>query len=256
MVRVRRSHPFPKLPRRVRRLNRVIRLVPRRARGTAQKLGRRRPNHRDGRLVVRGSSLPFGRPTDARTTDRQTKRKGRHPPAALNPFSSPKPRVTTRHSRGDSDSSNSHPGVSLHLWSTRSSASRPLDRTTTARRTKTTLDDERRTTKTNAGNPTRPSLPRFALHARPSTRRRRRDPGLLNDDDEASERSLENGTERNATRRPRETSPRSRSRVPNRGSEQEQEQNRTDRSRCRSRPIVPTKRANGRMDGCARARLN
>ena len=111
MVRVRRSHPFPKLPRRVRRLNRVIRLVPRRARGTAQKLGRRRPNHRDGRSVVRGSSLPFGRPTDARTTDRQTKRKGRHPPAALNPLSSPKPRVTTRHSRGDSDSSNQHPGV-------------------------------------------------------------------------------------------------------------------------------------------------
>jgi len=254
MVRVRRSHPFPKLPRRVRRLNRVIRLVPRRARGTAQKLGRRRPNHRDGRSVVRGSSLPFGRPTDARTTDRQTKqRKGRHPPAALNPLS----RVLNLESRPVT-----HEGTVtavtntrvLHLWSTRSSASRPLDRTTTARRTKTTLDERRRTTTTNAGNPTRPSLPRFALHARPSTRRRRRDPGLLNDDDEASERSLENGTRVPKRLVVRERRARSRSRVPNRGSE-EQEQNRTDRSRCRSRPIVPTRRANERTNGSC-ARLN
>ena len=97
---------------------------------------------------------------------------------------------------------------------------RPLDgRRTNARSTTTT-------TKTNAGNPTRPSLPRFALHARPSTRRRRRDPGLLNDDDEASERSLENGTRVPKRLVVRERRARSRSRVPNRGSEeQEQEQN-------------------------------
>jgi len=141
----------------------------------------------------------------------------------------------------------------LHLWSTRSSASRPLDRTTA----RSTDDDDarrrRRTTTTNAGNPTRPSLPRFALHARPSTRRRRRDPGLLNDDDEASERSLENGTERaflndssSFERDALAPAPAYRTADP----KNRTEQNRTDRSRCRSRPIVPTRtdeRTNGWM---------
>ena len=124
----------------------------------------------------------------------------------------------------------------LHLWSTRSSASRPLDRTTA----RSTDDDARRTTTTTndddeRGEPDSPLAPAFRtsrapVHAPASTRSR-----STNDDDEASERSLE--TERNATRRPRERD------VPSlplprfepRGSEQEEEnrtkQNRTDRSR-------------------------
>jgi len=148
----------------------------------------------------------------------------------------------------------------LHLWSTRSSASRPLDRTTTARRTtnERPLDDD--DDEDERGEPDSPLAPAFRTSRAPvhapastrsrSTKRRRR-----------SVRTFvgkRNGTERDSSsereRRPLAALPRFEPRLRTR-EQNRTEQNRTDRSRYRSRPIVPT-RTDERMDGCARARLN